>query len=315
MQANIIIMHKSIFIFALLSFLVTAIPAQKLMQAQGTKEKYSIPFRLTPYNNIVIKAVLNNLDTVDLMVHTASSDVTITEDVFPKLKTIKFDGSVDSVKSWGGSNNTADYSKNNSLTIAGIRWDSITIWKDQNSGQQTDGKLGLNLFENKVLELDFDKNLLTVETEMPKKIKKYEKFQLILKNDEMFIKAVCQTEKDSFENEFLIHSGYGGDVLLDDKFVSENNIGQQINITGEKKLKDAYGNVLITKKGILPLFKIGRLQLTNVPVGFFEGAIGRQKISIIGGDILKRFNWIIDAKRQFIYLRPGSLFKTNSSDI
>ncbi|MEO6315752.1 MAG: hypothetical protein ABIO53_12455 [Chitinophagaceae bacterium] len=308
-------MSKFIFIFALLTFLVTTVSAQNLMQPSRTKDNYSIPFHLTSYNNIVLKAVLNNRDTVNLMLHTASSDLAITEDALRKLKTIKFDGAVDSVKSWGGSSNSSDFSKNNSLTIANISWDSILIWKDKNSGKQTDGKFGLNLFENKVLEIDFDRNLLTVKTKMPRKIIEYDKFQLFTKNDEMFIKAICQTEKGSFANEFLLHSGYSGGVLLDDKFVNENNIAQQINITGEKKLKDAFGNVLTTKNGTLPLFKIGRLQLANVPIAFFEGAIGRQKISIIGGDILKRFNWIIDAKRQFIYLKPNNLFKTNFSNI
>ncbi len=137
---------------------------------------------------------------------------------------------------------------------------------------------------------------------------------MLARSDELFIKAVCQTAKDSFGNEFLLHSGYSGAVLLDDNFVSDNKIGQQITITGEKKLQDAYGNVLTTRKGILPLFKIGKQQLANVPVGFFEGAIGTQKISIIGGDILKRFNWVIDAKRTYIYLKPNNLFKTPFSN-
>lgn len=284
---NLVIMHQfKLFFLGFFTFLYITVTAQ--IRQANTKEKYSIPFQLTPYNNILIKAVLNNQDTVNVMLHTASSDVTLTEDALAKLKTIKFNGTVDSVKSWGGNSNSSDFSKNNSITIANMSWDNVTIWKDKNSGQQTDGKFGLNLFENKILELDFDKNLLTVETKIPRRIKKYHKFQLLIKNDDMFIKAVCQTDKDSFSNDFLIHSGYAGDILLDDKFVRENNIGQQINITGEKKLQDAYGNVLITKRGILSMFIIGKLQLANVPVGFFEGAIGRQQISIIGGDILKK---------------------------
>ncbi len=283
-------------------------------QSINTKNKYTIPFYVTSYNNIVIKAVLNNSDTVNLMLHTASSDVTITEDAVIKLKTVNFNGTADSVKSWGGNNNSSDFSRNNSLQIANKTWDSVTIWKDKNSGQETDGKFGLNLFKNKVLELDFDKNLLTVETKMPDTIKDYSKLQLISKNDELFIRADCQTEKGNYINQFLIHSGYSGDVLLDSKFVNDNNIGKQINITGEKKLQDAYGNVIVTKKGILTVFRIGTLQLTKVPVGFFEGAIGAQKISVIGGDILKRFNWIIDAKRKYIYFKPNNLFKTSFSN-
>ena len=150
----------NLFVLGFFVFFYTTTTAQ--IQRTNTKEKYSIPFYLTSYNNIIIKAILNNQDTVNLMFHTASSDVTLTEDALVKLKTIKFNGTVDSVKSWGGNSNSSQFSKNNSLTIANIGWDSITIWKDKNSGQQSDGKFGLDLFENKIIELDFNKNLLTI---------------------------------------------------------------------------------------------------------------------------------------------------------
>jgi hypothetical protein len=44
-----------------------------------------------------------------------------------------------------------------------------------------------------------------------------------------------------------------------------------------------------------------------VPVSFFEGALGRQKVSVMGGDFLKRFNIVIDADRAFIYLKTNGL--------
>jgi hypothetical protein len=64
---------------------------------------------------------------------------------------------------------------------------------------------------------------------------------------------------------------------------------------------------LISKQVVLPGFFIEGIALTDVPAGFFDGALGRQKISVLGGDILKRFNMVIDAKREFIYLRSNSL--------
>jgi hypothetical protein len=45
-----------------------------------------------------------------------------------------------------------------------------------------------------------------------------------------------------------------------------------------------------------------------MPVGFFEGAIGKQKMSVVGGDVLKRFNILIGLDRTEIYLKPNSLF-------
>ncbi|MFN8354206.1 MAG: retropepsin-like aspartic protease [Spirosomataceae bacterium] len=305
------------FISLLLGVLFVSTSTQAQLQLVSTKPKavYAIPFRVTAYNNIVIQAILNGKDTVNLMLHTAASDITLTEEAVAKLTTIRLDGKVEGVQSWGGGENSSDFSKNNTLRIGNLTWKGATVWRDKNSGQQTDGKFGLNLFEGKVIELDFDRSLLLVSDKMPRRVKQYEAFQLVNQDDLLFIKATCHIASDSFENKFLIHSGYSGGVLLDDEFVNKTQLGQRIPITGEKKLQDAYGNVLTTKKGTLPVFAIGQRQLSNVPVGFFEGAIGRQKMSIIGGDIIKRFNWIIDAQRVHIYLKTNHLFETDFSNI
>jgi len=52
---------------------------------------------------------------------------------------------------------------------------------------------------------------------------------------------------------------------------------------------------------------IGEQTFQNIPVGFFEGAIGRQKMSILGGNVLKRFNLIINSKREYLYVKANSL--------
>ncbi|MBL7807326.1 MAG: aspartyl protease family protein [Saprospiraceae bacterium] len=274
------------------------------------KPAQTIPFRLTAYNNLVIPALLNQQDTVRLMLHTAASDVTITEEAARGMKSLRFDGQVDSVQSWGGNANTADFSKHNQLRIGNQLLNDITIWKNQHSGQETDGKAGLPLFEGQVIMVDFDRNQLKTSSKLPKNTNQYQKFKLEVQDDMLFLQAVCLLGSDSVSHTFLIHTGYGGAVLLDDDFVKTHQLGQRIPITGEKKLSDAYGNVLTTKKGTLPAFLLGNFKLENMPVGFFEGAIGQQSISILGSDVLKRFNWIIDADRSHIYLKPNALFKT-----
>ncbi len=281
--------------------------SQEKKQTGKLREKYSIPFVLTEYNNLSVRAILNKQDTVQLMFHTAANDLTLTEEAIQKLKSIRFDNTTDSIKSWGGSANSARMSKNNSLRVAGLTWENIPIWENKNSGQHTDGKFGIDLFKNKVIEIDFDKMLINIYTQLPKIDKTCQQLALVYENEEMFVEAGFTIDKTMYKNKFLIHSGYSGAVLLDDQFANENKLGEKLKIVGEKSLKDSYGNILKTKKAILPVLKIGKEELTDVPAAFFEGAIGRQKISIIGGDILKRFHWIIDAQRQYVYLKPGKL--------
>ncbi|MEL7124253.1 MAG: hypothetical protein AAFO07_32760, partial [Bacteroidota bacterium] len=126
-------------------------------------------------------------------------------------------------------------------------------------------------------------------------------------NGLMFIKGVSTINGKAFPNRFLIHSGYGGTILYDDPFVEKTQIGEFIEITSEQDLKDSYGNIIKTKKGRLANFSIGTVDFSNIPVGFFEGAIGRQRVSVLGGNLLKRFNLIIDASRTTIYLKASKL--------
>jgi hypothetical protein len=191
----------------------------------------------------------------------------------------------------------------------------MPIWEDQYSGKETDGKFGPDLFKNKTLELDFDQSLLVVHNALPNKVKDYQKCRLIIENDMMFVEASFAVGSTTYKTKFLLHSGYSGDLLLEDDFANTNKLGEKLSIIGEKEMKDSFGHILKTKKAILPQFSLGNETLVNVPVGFFEGALGRQKMSILGGDLLKRFNIIIDAKREFIYLKPNHNKDTPYSNV
>lgn len=265
----------------------------------------TIPFELTSHNNLSIKAILNEVDTVNLMFHTAANGITLIKEVTENLTKIKWTEE-DKVKSWGGESESR-YSENNLLQISKFKWDSISIWENENSGPTTDGKFGPNLFKDKVIEIDFDKSVLIIQEQLPTKIREHEKLQLIYENGFMFIEGTSRVGGENYPNRFLIHSGYGGTILYDDKFVEETKIGDQIEITEEQELKDSYGNILKTKKGNLPRFTIGSEEFKDIPVGFFEGSIGRQKMSVIGGNLLKRFNLIIDSSRENIYIKQNQL--------
>jgi hypothetical protein len=101
----------------------------------------------------------------------------------------------------------------------------------------------------------------------------------------------------------MIHTGYGGNLLIDDTFVQKQQLSRTLKIMEESSLKDAYGNVLSTKKAILPAFKIGKTEFKALPISFFEGSIGRQKISVLGNGLLKKYNMILDLEEGYLYLK------------
>lgn len=272
----------------------------------------TLPFVLTKANNIYVEGVLNGVDTLKLMFHSAMNSVTLTERATQRLKKMTFDKSVDT-KTWGGAG-SARYDKGNSLKIGEFEWDDLVIWEDTHSGPETDGKFGPNLFWNQVIELNFDEKIMVIHSTLPKQATDYEKLNLEFRRTAMFLETISEVEGKEYPNKMLIHSGFGGTLLYDDVFANEHQLGEQLPIISESSLLDSHGNTLKTKKAVLPLLSIGDTKFPEIPVGFFEGALGRQSLSVLGGNILKRFNIFFDMQNAHIYLQQNDLMNLPYSD-
>ena len=292
--------HRLIAVITLANLFLTGGTNQTFQAAQKSLGEVEIPFTLTDQNNIVVSTLLNGTDTLNLMLHTASLDVRLTEDAVRKSKSIKFTAT-DKVKSWGGEADSRS-SKGNRLQIGELLRNDIDIWEDKNSGKDTDGKFGLDFFQNRIVEIDFDHRLIALHDKLPGKIEKYERLKMENQNGLLLVLGSCLIEGKTYTNKFLIHSGYSGGILLDDAFAAKAGVDGKIKITDESSLKDSFGNAIKVKKGILPVFVLGSSRISNVPVGFFAGAIGAQKMSIIGSEILKQFNLIFDIANNDLYI-------------
>jgi len=282
------------------------ISGQDTKVSESTYSPDTLAFQLTSHNNIVIKAILNDVDTVQLMFHTAANDVSLIKASTENLTSLVWSDEVGDVNSWGGKGQQR-MSENNILLIGDYKWDSLLIWESQHSGPTTDGKFGPNLFADKWIELNYDLSKVIIHDVKPHHIASFEKLPLQYEHGNMFIEGKSKIGSKEISNRYLIHSGYSGTILYDDVFAEDNHLSDKIEIIEEQELKDSLGNTLTTKKGKITQFSLGNAILKDLTVGFFSGAIGRQKMSVLGGNVLKRFNIIIDSKREHIYIQPSSL--------
>lgn len=266
----------------------------------------TIPFELTEANNILIAARLNGTDTARLMLHTGVNAVSVTSSAAKKLKSVTFDQTAD-VSSWGGEQK-ARLSSKNTLQIGELSWDDVELTEGALSGHGSDGKFGLNLFANKVIEIDFDHKELKLYESLPSHLDDFVRLPLTRKGGGLFVRGQLQVSDAAIEQEFLIHSGYSGTLLLDDAFVAEHGSLGELPILSESELKDSYGNIIKTRQVQLPKFALGELEFSDVPAGYFPGTVGRQRMSVLGGGLLRRFVIAFDAKREHIFLRPGMSF-------
>ncbi|MCZ4408486.1 hypothetical protein O3Q51_06685 [Cryomorphaceae bacterium 1068] len=263
----------------------------------------TIPFRLTNHNNILVEAIVNTEDSLTLMFHTAGGSVSLTKEGASKLKSIAWTSDQE-VYSWGGQSQSR-VSENNSFTIGAMVVDSLHLRETTNSGPESDGKVGLDFFFGKAVEINFTKQILVIHPVTPTLPQGYTKIPTDYVDGMIFLTASAVLNHQVYQNQFLIHSGYGGAILFDDGFAKDNDLSSRIEITSEQKLQDSYGNTLLTKKGSLPEFRLGEVSFKNIPVGFFEGSLDQQKVSLMGGDLIKRFDIIIDTDREYLYLKSN----------
>lgn len=278
----------------LILFLLFIMTSSLAVQAQVPD---TIPFKLTEHNNISVPVILNGQHELDLMFHTAGSEVTLTEAAVEQLPDLDFT-EAGKANSWGGSSDTR-MSVDNSLTIGRSKQDSLRVFESKHSSPGTDGKFGFDFFKSKTVEVNYTLNALIIHERMPA-TKGFKKLKTARENGMFFLEGKIKINGKKVKNKFLLHSGYAGTLLLDDAFTEKYKLNESLAVVDQQILKDSYGNELITKKVILPEFKIGNTVLKNQTIGIFAGKIKRQKMSLTGGALLKQFNWIVGEGKVFI---------------
>lgn len=267
-----------------------------------------IPFRLTKYNNILVPVIINQKDTVQLMLHTGSDYITIIEDSYKKKKSISISDTLNNVTSWVGYSDMK-MSQNNVIKFGNEGFSKIPIFIDKQSGHESDGKIGLKFFEGKYLEINFDVNKLFVYDIAPSKLKKYTKLNSRYSQETLYIKAFPFIDKKPVETEFMIHTGFSGALMISDDFAKEYKLLEKFEIIGDSKLSDAAGNVILSKKSILPNFELANQTFKNVPMSFFDSTIKIQHKNIMGGDLIKRFNLILNSEKDILYVKKSKYYK------
>ena len=295
-------MSKTTFLF-LLSFYCYPLYATQLLEVFPKIYNDTIKFVLTEHNNISIPALLNQEDSVQLMFHTDIGSVSLTPEMCKKLNSNQ-DSKSSIASSWTGSEDV-EYIENNSLAIGAQKWDSLTVWLDMLSGPDTDGKFGPNLFEDYIIEINNDENILVLHEQQGFSIDAsvYHTFQLTTnENNSLFVEGNIGIGTSSLPHKFLIHSGYGGTIILDDQFKKGHSSLNNLAIVSENDLKDSFGNIIKTKKVLVDKFEVLGASFRNMPLSYFDSEIEIQKTSVLGGELLKRFNIFLDIKNMEIHV-------------
>jgi predicted aspartyl protease len=266
----------------------------------------TIPFLLGTDNYIHIKGKVNNSETLDFIFDTGAG-VCLLNERGQKIVQLNLDGQTDNEGSSGFT--VEQTSSSNHLQLSLLNWNNLPLlYIDYQNSINTDGVIGFNIFEDKVVEIDYEKNILIVHSQMPTNITGYSKHQLKHDNNGTFIEATLNNGTKDFTGWYLFDTGGNMNVMVGGDYATKNNLYGSMKNLGKSKAtgngKGFFENEIVE----LPILKICGFSISQVPIqltrsdkNFYDQA------GIIGNNILKRLNTLIDYPNATIYLKPNGL--------
>ena len=279
----------------------------------------TIPFILGKDHYIHIKGKVNDSETLDLIFDTGASCVLLTETGLKKAK-INLDGFTENQGTGGFT--TEHTSSSNHLQLSALNWKNLPLlFIDYKGSLSSDGVIGFNVFEDKVVEIDYNKSIMIIHSKFPIEKSGYTESKMRHNINGSFIQGTLNNGEKDCTGWFLFDTGGNLTVAVDGDFSTANQLHGTMKKLGSSSTRGTGSNILKSETDLLPKLKIVDFVMSGVPiqlqsstVNFFDGA------GIIGNSVLERFNVIIDYPNATIYLRPNYLFnktfrKVNTSNL
>jgi hypothetical protein len=266
-------------------------------QGQKKREIEKIPLTINEHNTVFVKAIFNHKDSLNLNFDTGTTELIFTN------KTIK--------------NKLKEpvmlYEKVYDLQIGNGIYQS-KLYDAELAGHGTDGRFGWDLFKGKVVEINYDKNLLIIYSGLPKKVKKdkkYTELKLEFWKNLLFVKSTISQGDSSQTELFLFDSGYQKTVMLDNDLLKNSQFPtQNMEEINRVVMRGAKGNEIPVITSKLEKLTIGNYELPNVPAQLLttNKPLRGKNTHILGNEVLKKFNIVFDFQNNFVYLKPNHFF-------
>jgi hypothetical protein len=288
--------------------IVSAIPPKNKLRGNAFSHD-TIPFTLTKYNAIHVRSIVNDLDTLNLHFDVGSFDFHFTrEAILKKTKLLANQPNAIDGKVNPNFNNLEKIFK---IQLGKYVLHNPDMIPTQLTAHEMDGRFGWSIFEGKIVEIDYDNNLLIIHSDLPKKLKGYKKSEMKFIRSFVCIRSVLEVNKMKFEGNFLFDTGSDQAMILDSSWVARNNFPTDLKLIKMSSFRDPRGKKYENKIVQTPQLSINGFSLMNIPATI----MGNKKpldfeINYFGNGVLKKFNTFLDFKNDCIYLKPNKLINS-----
>ncbi|HTE31148.1 MAG TPA: aspartyl protease family protein [Chryseolinea sp.] len=294
-------------------------------QLMSGKKKVQIPIEI--HNNlIVVPVVLNDALPLKFILDTGVRTTILTQKTFTDILNLVYSRKY-TISGPGGENLVDAYVTNNvSLELPGVSGKGhamLVLGQDYLElrnylGTDVHGILGYELFSRFIIQIDYEKKLLTLM--LPEKFHRKRKFQTIpisIEDTKPYVNAAVVFQNGlSLNAKLLMDSGASHGLMLEP---TSNSVIQVPENSVSSLIGRGLGGEIIGKVGRIQSITVGAFKLESPIANFPDPNSYTDSIKVgnvfrngaIGGEILSRFIVIFNFPEEKVYLKKNSSFKKN----
>ncbi|HYO20751.1 MAG TPA: aspartyl protease family protein [Flavisolibacter sp.] len=303
---------KKIFAFILtLAFFQTSSAQEEFIEPSRFLTKFN--FKQLSGGVILLQGRFNSFkDTLNFILDTGSGGISLDS------STVAFFGlkgtpSNRTIRGIAGIKNVS-FLNNATLHLPGLSIDSLNFHINDYSlltavyGQPIDGIIGYSVFSRYILKVNYDSSKIEFWT---KGAMKYPRGGYLLRPAIATLPVQSAKVKDhvAIEARFLIDMGAGLNVLFSEDFIKDSSLLKKHRKLYVKEAEGLGGKIDMFVTTIKE-FKLGPYKFRNVPVNVFKDDYNVTSYphlgGLIGNDMLRRFNVVLNYDKKEFHLLPNS---------
>ncbi len=273
------------------------------------------PFKQYSGGVMVVRALLNDIpDTLNFILDTGSGGISLDSSTCDQYNLVP--KASDTMVTGMGSSRKAKFLYRQTLHFPGLSIPALDFHVNNYDiltsvyGEKIDGIIGYSFFRHFIVKVDFD--TLELEVYKPGEIK-YPRQGSLLRPAFTTLPIQNATVKDARKIDFPFYfdTGAGLCFLISEAFAKDSAI-----LSKKRKLvrtqAEGMGGKLQMDITVIKMLQVGNYKFRNVPTYIFRDHYNVTSYPFVGGlignDLLRRFNLIINYPQREIHLRPNTHF-------
>lgn len=274
------------------------------------------PFRLLTGGIITFKAKVSDFaDSLNFIFDTGSGGISLDSGTAVRLN-VQTKESDRTIRGIAGIRKVR-FAYNHILHLPGLDVDSLNFHINDYDilssvyGEKIDGIIGYSFISRYIIKIDYDSLKISVHT---RGRIKYPRGGWLMKPILVNIPVASAAVKDveEVDGRFYFDTGAGMCLLLSSDFV-EDSLILRSKTKWYYSQAEGLGGKTPMKQGVIRQFKLGPYKFRNIPSYIFDDEYNITSYPYLGGlignDLLRRFNLIINYSTRDIHMTPNSHFR------